>query len=155
MDKIYEIIDPKNISFKYKEIDHPKYKYETTEHYYIKTDIHPDSFIETPYLSLGRGGVLQIRTGYRWDGASGPTIDTRNTMRASCVHDAIYQLIRCSVLSLVHKIGADRLLGLIMEEDWTPKTVFGRVWSKVRSGYYYWGVRLFGRWSCVPGSQKT
>ena len=150
----HTIIDHENIDFVYKDIKDKKYKYETVKNYHVLTNIKPEVFIDTPFLSLGRGGVLSIQSGYRWDGASGPTLDTRNTMRASCIHDALYQLIRCSLLSLSHKDSADKELAIIMEEDWMPKTTPGRVWNKVRSGYYYWGVRLFGRWACVPGSQK-
>ena len=41
---------------------------------------------------------LSISPGYAWDGASGPTFDTGNSMAASLVHDAGYQLIRNRVL---------------------------------------------------------
>ena len=39
------------------------------------------------------GSYLLIKDGYAWDGASGPTIDTKNTQTASLVHDGLWQLI--------------------------------------------------------------
>jgi len=53
--------------------------------------------LETPYLALRKDSsgpsYLLIKNGYAWDGASGPTIDTRDTQTASLVHDALWQLI--------------------------------------------------------------
>jgi len=50
------------------------------------------------YLSLSPKGLLRIRTGYSWDGPSGLTIDTKNFMRGSLAHDAMYQLMREALL---------------------------------------------------------
>ena len=38
--------------------------------------------------------TLYISKGYSWDGPSGPAIDTPDWIKASLVHDALYQLIR-------------------------------------------------------------
>ena len=35
-----------------------------------------------------------VEKDYAWDGPSGPTIDTSNSMRASLVHDVLYQAMR-------------------------------------------------------------
>ena len=35
-----------------------------------------------------------VKPGYAWDGASGPTIDTKNTVAASMIHDILYQFMR-------------------------------------------------------------
>ena len=62
------------------------------------------------YLSLTEEGRLEVKRTYAWDGPSGPTIDTRNFMRGSLVHDALYQLIRLEVLPPESRKRADQLL---------------------------------------------
>ena len=42
----------------------------------------------------GNPGWLYLKPGYRWDGASGPTIDTPSARRGALFHDAFYTLIR-------------------------------------------------------------
>jgi hypothetical protein len=44
--------------------------------------------------SKASSGCGQESKGYAWNGPSGPTLDTRNFMRGSLVHDALYQLMR-------------------------------------------------------------
>ncbi len=46
-----------------------------------------------------RGGLVFAREGRVRMGASGPTIDTKNTQTASLVHDALWQLIAAGKLS--------------------------------------------------------
>lgn len=78
-----------------------KYKYQLMDDYTIQTDIKPVKDIEpklAKFLSLSPDGVLTIRKFYAWDGPSGPTIDTRDFMRGSLVHDAFYQLMQLGVL---------------------------------------------------------
>jgi hypothetical protein len=57
-----------------------------------------------------QNGVLTIRAGYAWDGASGPTVDTKNSMRGGLVHDALYQAMREGLLPRELKPDADQLL---------------------------------------------
>tara|TARA_R110000765_G_scaffold390080_1_gene482703 strand:- start:130 stop:540 length:411 start_codon:yes stop_codon:yes gene_type:complete len=73
-------------------------KYELTEDLILKTHIYPDMDIHVNFISLLMDGTLTIRSGYRWDGASGPTLDTDNSMSPSCGHDAIFQLMRMGML---------------------------------------------------------
>lgn len=75
------------------------YRYQLVETYRVGIPIYPAEPIKTKYLSLSTGGLLTIRNGYAWDGPSGPTIDTKNFMRASLVHDSLFQLIRCDLLA--------------------------------------------------------
>ena len=49
--------------------------------------------LETVYYTL-TPDCLTVKEDYAWDGASGPGMDTRNSMRASLVHDALYQVCR-------------------------------------------------------------
>lgn len=55
-------------------------------------------------------GLLELVPGFAWDGASGPTIDTKSSMRAGAVHDALYRLIRQELLPDSAKELADELL---------------------------------------------
>lgn len=50
--------------------------------------------ITTEFIDLSGNGMLKVRSGYAWDGVSGPAIDTPDTMLPGLVHDALYQLLR-------------------------------------------------------------
>lgn len=52
----------------------------------------------SPLVTL-MDGVLHVKKYYAWDGASGPTKDTKNSMRASLGHDALAQLMREGLIS--------------------------------------------------------
>lgn len=88
------------------------YKYRLREHYSVDIDIHPEAEVRiSDYVVLTPEGKLSIRERYSWDGPSGPTIDTRNFMRGSLVHDALYQLIREGHLDeAVYRRKADDIL---------------------------------------------
>ena len=101
---------------------------------------------DSDYLRLDIDGTLVAKKGYSWDGASGPTIDTKNSMRASLWHDALYQLIRLGVLRMdIHKPLADVLLKELCLLDGMAN------W---RANLWYWAVRKFGEFSCSPGEEK-
>lgn len=121
------------------------YKYELHDDYSLDVGILGFR-IETEYLKLSEAGVLTIKAGYAWDGPSGPTIDTKDFMRGSLVHDALYQMIRERLLPPKYKDTADHLLREICLEDGMPD---------FRSNYIYLGVNKFGGSSCIPGSQKS
>jgi hypothetical protein len=77
------------------------YKYQVMKDYSIQLNLTPLKTIRrklAKFLSLSPHGVLSIRKFYAWDGHSGPTIDTRDFMRGSLIHDALYQLMREGVL---------------------------------------------------------
>lgn len=109
------------------------YRYQLVEDCSIQTYIRPEQLIDTDYIRLEPDGQLHIRTGYAWDGPSGPTIDTKTFMRSALVHDALYQLMRHRYLPKECRKQADRLLKQICRED-------GMFWG--RSWYVYWGVRI-------------
>jgi hypothetical protein len=102
--------------------------------------------VETDYIVLTDDAWLAIKKGYAWDGPSGPTIDTKNFMRGSLVHDALYQLIRSSKLPYDYKILADRELKRICLQDGM---------SKLRAWYVYIGVKDFGKLACLPSNEKA
>lgn len=109
------------------------YKYELLETYFQDTGIRPAEYIVTRFIYLDPSGTLAIKGGYAWDGPSGPTIDTRNSLRASLVHDALYQLMREGFLGQEHRQRADEILRDTAAEDGMPK------W---RSSLWYYAVRL-------------
>lgn len=88
------------------------------------------------FVTLKKNGILEIYKGYAWDGPSGPTIDTKDFMRGSLVHDALYQLIREEKIERRFKEDADKILQKICREDGM---------NKFRAWYVYWAVRLFGK----------
>lgn len=93
------------------------YKYQLAKDFCLFIDIFPLKYIETDYISLSTRGFLRIKKGYAWDGASGPTIDTKDSIRGSLVHDALYQLMRLGELSQRFRPDADQLLHDLCEMD--------------------------------------
>lgn len=74
------------------------FKYQLDKDYSLQTPVVGESFSDT-YFSLALSGVLYIKRGYAWDGASGPTFDSKSSMRASLVHDVFCQVMRDGRLS--------------------------------------------------------
>lgn len=74
------------------------YKYQLEEAYDCMTPIKGES-IKDKQFTLLPNGRLYIRKGFAWDGASGPTIDTKDSMRASLVHDVFCVVMRDGRLS--------------------------------------------------------
>jgi hypothetical protein len=113
------------------------YKYQLNQKYSIQLKkIRPKHYIETPFISLGVNGRLDIEYGYAWDGASGPTRDTDSAMRGSLVHDALYQLMRMKVLPIEWRDEADDLFWNIIREDGM---------NRVRAFFWWRAVRRFAR----------
>ena len=142
---------------------HHSYKYELFQRAApIQTDLTQFD-ISLPYIRL-KNGKLIIQAGYKWNGPSGPAIDTKNFMRGSLIHDAIYQLLRMQKLPSVYQIRvlneqgelvdtikqhntrkyADELLRDLCRED-------GMSW--LRSRWVYRAVRMFAARSAKTGSQ--
>jgi hypothetical protein len=119
-----------------------RYKYQLMDDYSIQINIKPAQDIECRFLSLSSDGVLTMRKSYAWDGPSGPTIDTRDFMRGSLVHDALYQLMRLSVLDYrVYRKRADEILREICLEDGM---------CSFRAWYVYQALRLFAEGAARP-----
>lgn len=87
------------------------------------------------FVSITKDGLLKIKRRYAWDGASGPTIDTKNTMMASLIHDAGYQLMREGLISRANKDLFDKELRLVM-------LLKGAM--PLRADYYYLAVKRYG-----------
>jgi hypothetical protein len=50
-------------------------------------------------ISFDAKGKFTVSPGYIWDGASGPTIDTSDTVQASLGHDIGYELMGAGIIS--------------------------------------------------------
>ena len=74
------------------------WKYDLPEREVFKTRIKPDRTLKTDWITLQPDGTLTLEAGYAWDGPSGPTVDTPNSMRGSAIHDALYQLMKLGLL---------------------------------------------------------
>lgn len=112
------------------------YKYQLIETYNVRLKIKPSKLIVSEYITLSKSGNLTIEKDYCWDGASGPAIDTKNFMRGSLVHDALYQLMCEGYISKKWRKQADKELRRICLEDGM---------SKVRVSWVYWAVRTFAK----------
>lgn len=102
-------------------------KYQLAEDYEILTPVTGEA-IDDPLFTLYRDGFLRVRKGFAWDGASGPTFDTKNSMSASLVHDVFCILMRDG------RISYDRwqdIINLFFEE------------MCVRAGMWRWRARLW------------
>lgn len=123
------------------------YKYQLVEEYSLTVSVTPDDAVEVDeFIDLSTEGVLVIKKGYAWDGPSGPTIDTKNFMRGSLVHDALYQLMRAKKLSKDQwREEADLELKRICLKDGM---------SRIRAWWVHMGVRLGGGSSASTESRK-
>lgn len=118
------------------------YKYQLHETYQCRVDIEiPETIrvglfliLESPLPGDAHVGtsLLTIRAGYAWDGASGPTLDTKKTMRPSLVHDALYQLIRSGKLDRKWRKQADL--------EFKKHMLDAGMWTK-KAKLWYWMVR--------------
>ena len=123
-----------------------EYKYQLASEYRIKISIFPAEDIVTEFIDLDTGGELTVKNAYAWDGPSGPVIDTPENMRASLVHDALYQLMRNKELNArTHRKTADGLFRDICNEDGV---------SSFRANVYYRALRKFGKPAADPENKK-
>ena len=122
------------------------YKYQLASDYLMKTTIKPSEDVDTKFIKLDLNGNLTIVDGYAWDGPSGRVVDTKENMRASLVHDALYQLMRNRYITAKkYKDKADKLFKKICIEDGVP--------SKTAQ-IYYLGLKLGGKPSTEPKNKK-
>ena len=74
------------------------YKYQLAKNERFRTSFRPKWALKIERVSLDINGLMIVESGYAWDGASG-IIDRKTNLRASCGHDALYQLMRMDMLS--------------------------------------------------------
>ena len=124
-----------NEAYHYKCIHHEKHKYELLRDVYSWCELGEHAF-SSEFMTLKRDGTLIVKKGYRWDGCSGPTWDTDNTMYGGLIHDVLYQAMREGFLHGIHRKTVDLLFYSLLRED-------GMSWF--RANYYYYGVRTMGK----------
>ena len=119
-----------------------RYKYQLVDEYAVQINIKPSTNLDYSFISLSSEGLLTIKKFYAWDGPSGPTIDTRNIMRGSLVHDALYQLMRLKALDYkIHRKRADEILKEMCLEDGM---------CSFRAWYVYHAVHIFASKAAQP-----
>jgi hypothetical protein len=92
-------------------VDITEYKYWLWQDEVIQTSIFPEADILCEGFSLTTDGVLTLKGRmFMWDGPSGPTIDTPDSMLGSGAHDAFYRMFRLGLLDLKWRREADNLL---------------------------------------------
>jgi hypothetical protein len=122
-----------------------KYKYQLLEEYSVSIEIK--KIASNDFLNLSADGTLVIKEKYAWDGPSGPTIDTKSFMRASLVHDALYQLMREEKLNRhSDRKTADKILKRMCKQD--------KMWG-FRAAYAYIALRWFGAKSARSGKKES
>lgn len=125
-----------------------KYCLHETFHYELKT-IRPNKPIGhrqgSRHITLTLDGLLIIHKGYPWDGASGPTIDTNETMRNSLVHDGLYELFRWGLLDPKWRDEADEELRSIGVEDGM---------NPLRAQIWEWAVDTFAEDSSTASGKR-
>lgn len=110
-------------------------KYQLVHDHVVKIGIIPEEKIVKDLIELDTDGILTIKKFYAWDGPSGPAVDTKTLMRASLVHDALYELIRDGFLSEDFRRAADDELERIALKDGVKGT---------RAEIIHWAVDNFG-----------
>lgn len=130
----------------------PKIKYRTGfkhqlyEPYTVKINIQPSTNIDLDYVALNTLGLLTVKKGFMWDGASGRlTVQTKTIKRGAMVHDSAYYLFRSGNLSLKLREVADLEFKKICLEDGM---------CRIRAWYVFKAVRWFGAKAADPLNKK-
>ena len=122
------------------------YKYQLAEDFSMMTPICPQENIITRFICLSSEGYLTISCGYAWDGCSGPTIDTDNSMTGGLVHDALYQLCRQGHLPKSARPNID----LLFQDLLVKSGMF-----KWRAWVWYKAVSKFASYAADPKNVKV
>ena len=121
------------------------YKHQLATMYVVETGIKVEDEIRTHFIYLTKEGLLTIYLDYAWDGPTGIWFFTRKLMRASLVHDALYQLLREGFLEPDRRASIDALYRKLLLED---KTWPFRAW------YHRRGIRYFAAGAADPKARK-
>lgn len=126
------------------------YKYQLDKLYIHSLPFKVDTRVDTDWcwIKTNIDGMqsLFIYRDYAWDGPSGPAVDTPSFMRASLVHDALYQLMREGKLPESYRKAADDLMRQICRED-------GMCW--LRAWWCYRAVRRFAAKAARKGHTRS
>ena len=111
------------------------WKYDLPERVTFQTRIKPDRILRTDWITLHPDGTLILEAGYAWDGPSGPTFDTPDSLRGSAIHDALYQLMKLGLLDRKWFDASNRELLRWLKRD-------GMWWFRRRA--WYRAVQRYG-----------
>jgi len=101
----------------FREIKH-HWKYQLGEDHVENLSLKPIEAITTPFIKFSKNGRLRIKKGYAWDGPHVPMVEDSANMRASLVHDVLYQLMRLGKLDYrEHREQADQIFIEMCKED--------------------------------------
>jgi hypothetical protein len=109
------------------------YKFKLYKDYTIQTTIIGINVSSTEF-NLRSSGELTIYKNFAWNGATN-WIDTNETIRATLVHDVLYQLIRDNYIPREQRILCDKLFYRILIEDKC---------NKIIAKLMYFAVKKFG-----------
>ena len=112
------------------------YKFKVEKDLNLKLPVSMPDF-EHEYCSV-KDGVVYVKKGYAWDGASGPVFNTKNTLVASLVHDVLYQAQR---LNLIEHNSTNRKNA---DENFYELLKYYGV-NLIRCKIWYLAVRFFGK----------
>jgi hypothetical protein len=120
--------------------------------------------INTQFIRMTPEGLLTGRSGYAWDGASGPTWDSRYCMRGPLWHDIGYQLMREGLLPLSFRQYFDALMyvviqldGLAMIKKWghvKPIMTIEKILITNRTDAWYQAVRKCAESAALPQNDR-
>ena len=114
--------------------------YQLVEDYEIQLDIKIiKDYVIPGWAHLYSDGLLIIEKWVVWDGPSGLTIDGKNNLRPSLIHDELYKLMRVAGLPKSFRKYVDDLFKKQLREDGM---------SRARSFYWHRFVRALG-WKFV------
>jgi hypothetical protein len=106
------------------------------ETFYFTLPVAPGYPGRLGFISFDAEGHVTVEPGYCWDGASGPTVDTPDSVRGSLGHDVQYELMAHGLLAIkLHKDAADL---------WMYKTLLADGMPDFRAWYWYKGVYIAG-----------
>lgn len=111
------------------------YKYQLRQDAVAESGLVLQSAVLHEYFTISESGLIMVKRGYAWDGASSVAIDTPGTIYASVFHDAGYQAIRLGLLDPVWREELDRMYERLCREGGVP-------WFRAK--YHYLGLRLGG-----------
>lgn len=117
------------------------YKYMISEDEKIKLPFSLGQKINLRFIALNND-ILTLRVGFLSDGPSGPTIDTKDSLKGAFCHDALYLMMELGHLDKSLKPMVDNILEIICEQEgmnpvraslWdVAVSIFGGIWMKKR-----------------------
>lgn len=121
------------------------YKYQLTRNAKQQLPIKLPAPIVTDWFTISEDGMAEAFRGYAWDGASGPTYDSKSSMRPSLWHDIFYQCMRLGLLDPeVWRPVADDIFHMMCKQD--------GMW-KARAWLWFNAVRIGAADAAKPGSE--